>query len=90
LRDSDGKDVQPIVKVLPKPALADLFLQVAVGRGHDSDIDFDRMRRTQALKLFMLNHPEQLGLRLQRQLPDLVQAKGGTVGDFKPKGLVSL
>src|SRR3989339_424692 len=32
----------------------------------------------------MLNHPEQLCLNLQRQFPDLVQANGGTMGDFKP------
>ena len=32
----------------------------------------------------MLDRPEQLGLRLQRQLPDLVQAKGGAIGDLEP------
>ena len=56
--DSDGEDVEPIVKVLPEPALADLFLKVSIGRCHDPHIDFDGMGRAQALKLVMLNHPE--------------------------------
>src|SRR5512136_2668584 len=42
------------------------------------------MGRAQTLKFVMLDRPEQLGLRLQRQLPNLVQAKGGTVGDLEP------
>jgi hypothetical protein len=42
------------------------------------------MGRAQALKLVMLNHPEQLCLQLQRQLPDLVRAKGGTIGNLEP------
>ena len=32
----------------------------------------------------MLDRPEQLGLHLQRQFPDLVQTEGGTMGDFEP------
>ena len=42
------------------------------------------MGRTQALKFIMLNHPEQLALQLQRQFPDLVQTKSGTIGDLEP------
>ena len=38
--DRDGEDVEPIVKVLPKPALADLFLEVSIGRRYDPHIDF--------------------------------------------------
>ena len=86
-RDGDGEDVEPIVKVLPKPALADLFLKVSIGRRYDPYIDFDGMGRAQALKLVMLDHPEHLRLHLERQLPDLVQAKSGTMGDLEPADL---
>ena len=86
-RDSDGKYVESIVKVLPKPAIADLFFKVSIGRRHDPHIDFDGMGRAEALKLVMLNHPEQLCLDIQRQFPDLVKAKGGTIGDLKPTDL---
>jgi len=54
------EDVEPIVKVLPKPALADLFIKVSICRCYDPYIDFDGMGRAQALKLVMLDHPEQL------------------------------
>jgi len=50
-RDSDGENIEPIVKVLPKPTLTDLFLKVSIGRCHDPYIDFDGMGRAQALKL---------------------------------------
>jgi hypothetical protein len=35
----------------------------------------------------MLDRPQELCLRLQGQFPDLVQAKGGPVGDFEPADL---
>src|SRR4030042_3211296 len=86
-RDGDGKDVEPIVKVLPKPALADLVLKVPIWRCHNPYIDFGGLRRAQALKLVMLDHPEQLSLYLQRQFPDLIEAKGGAMGDLEPADL---
>jgi len=42
-RDSDGEDVEPVVKVLPKPPIADLFLKISIGRCYDPHIDFDGM-----------------------------------------------
>jgi hypothetical protein len=42
-RDGDGENVKTIVKILPKPAFADLFLKVSIGRCHDPYIDFDGM-----------------------------------------------
>ena len=68
----DGEDIEPIVKVLPKATLANLFLKVSIGCCHDSNVNFDGMGRTQALKLVMLNYPQQFDLQLQRQLPDFV------------------
>ena len=59
-RDGDGEDVEPIVKVLPKPAFPDLFLKVSICRCHDPYIDFDGMGRAQALKLVMLDRPDSL------------------------------
>ena len=46
--------------------------------------------RSQVLKLVMLDRPEQLGLYLQRQLPDLVQAKRGSVGNLEPADLPTI
>jgi len=83
MEDGDGEDVEPIVKVCGIGPCG-LLPQGFDGRCHDPGIDFDGMGRAQALKLVMLDYPEQLGLYLQRQFPDLVQAKGGTIGDLEP------
>jgi len=65
----------------------DLFLKVSICRCYDPYIDFDGMGRAQALKLVMLDHPEQLRLHLQRQFPNLVETKGGTIGDLESADL---
>ena len=65
--------ISQTVKVLPKPALANLFLQVTIGRGHDPDIEFDSLRRAEALKLVIFSTTSliyNLNTR-NRQLPQL-------------------
>ena len=42
------------------------------------------MGRSQTLKLAMLDDSQEFGLQFQRQFPDFVEAKGGTIGHFKP------
>jgi hypothetical protein len=37
----------------------------------------------QPFKLTILDYPEQFGLQFQGQSPDLIQKKGGAVGNFK-------
>jgi len=80
-RDGDGEHVQTIVKVLPKPALADLFFKVSICRRHDPHIDFDGMDEPRRSNSLCWTARSSLALHLQRQFPDLVQAKGGTVGE---------
>ena len=43
--------------------------------------------RTDALHLSVLQHSQELGLRLLRQVADLVEKEGASVGDFEFPGL---
>ena len=42
------------------------------------------MGGAETFKLLMLDYPEQLGLEFQRQFSNLVQAKGGPMGNLEP------
>ena len=82
-RQMDGEDVETIVQVLAERLLADRLEQVAVGGRDDADIDLDRLLAADALELALLEDAEQLGLRVGRQLADLVEEDGAAVGQLE-------
>src|SRR5206468_5374990 len=53
--------------------------QVLIGRRHDSDVDLERARPPQALEFALLEHPQDLGLRDQREIGDLVEEERAAV-----------
>src|SRR5208282_6091117 len=53
--------------------LADSGREVSVGRADDPDVESDGGRTSYALELSLLNHSQQFGLSLERQLADLVE-----------------
>jgi len=83
VEDSNGEDVEPIIKVLPKPALADLFLKVSivVARIRTSTLMvWEEPRRSNSLCWIAgAAWPAP-----PAAVPDLVETKGGTMGDFEP------
>ena len=42
-RNEDGKDIEPVIQVLPEAAVRQGLLQVPVGGCDDSDIGVDRL-----------------------------------------------
>jgi hypothetical protein len=90
-RARSGGDVQrehrePMEQVGAKPAGGDLALEIAVGRGDDADVHAVCAVRAHALNLAVLEHPEQLGLNLERQLANLVEKQGSAVGHLELAG----
>ena len=79
----DGNDAEPVVEVLPEGARLDGFLQVAVGRGDDADIQFNAFLAPHLHELPFLDHPQELGLDIQAQVADLVEEKGPVIGQFE-------
>ena len=58
-------------------------MQFAVGCRNDSDLDLDRARTTDPLKLAFLQHAQKFRLRPGRQLPDFIEQDRATVGELE-------
>src|SRR5579883_889609 len=81
-----GHDVEPEIEVLAEGAGAVFLLQVAVGGGDDAYVDLDALVAADGADLFFLQDAQQLGLHLERQLPDLVEEQGPAIGRLKQPG----
>ena len=70
-RDVQWKRCQPVEQVRTEAARRHLTRQVAVGRGNHAHVDAVRPVQSHPLNLAVLQHAQELGLDLQRQLADL-------------------
>src|SRR5262249_40610003 len=82
-RQRDGEDAEAIVEVLAERLLSDCLEQIAVGGGQDADIDLDRRAAAYPAGFAALQDAQQLDLRLGRDLADLVEENGATVGQLE-------
>ncbi len=58
-------------------------MKIPVGRGNDPDAHFFCLRASDGLELALLQHAQQLGLQVERQLADLVEKDGAAIGERK-------
>ncbi len=72
--------VEAVEQVFAEPALRHRFLEVDVGCGQHADVDPDRLPAADALKRSFLQHPQQIGLCVERQVADLVEEDGSAIG----------
>ena len=79
-RHPDREDVQPVVEVLAEPAVLDELDHVAVGRRDQAEIDLHRLLGADRIDLALLQGPQQLDLRVERQFADLVEEERTAVG----------
>ena len=82
-RQLDADHVQPVEQVLAEAAVLHLALQVDVGGGDDAHVDLDRLHAAEAHELAFLHHAQQLGLRLDRDVADLVEEDAALVGEVE-------
>src|SRR5262249_12396469 len=78
-RHAKGKDVQAIEEIGSESPGRDRLPQIAISRRDDPDVHSDALARPHRLELLLLQHPQQLDLRLERQLADLVQEDGASM-----------
>jgi len=57
--------------------------QISVGRCDEAHIHAAGVRASQTLELLFLQHSQELGLQLERNVPDLIQEKRAAVGQLK-------
>ena len=82
-RQLHGDDVQPVEQVLAELAFVHHVPQVDVGRGDDPHVDLDRLDAAEAHELALLDDAQQLGLRLERDVADLVEEDRALVGELE-------
>src|SRR6185436_7786492 len=78
-RDEDGEDVEPVVEILAEGAGGDRLLQVLVGGGDQAHVRLDRLGAADPLELPLLQDTEQLHLRRQVDVADLVEKQRAAV-----------
>ncbi len=88
-RQAEGDDVEAIVEVLAELPLGDQFLDIPVGRGHEPDIERDQLLAADPADLSLLEHAEQVDLRLGGHLADLVEEERAPLRHLEPAGLLT-
>jgi hypothetical protein len=89
-RHADGDDIQPVIEVSAKPAVRDLFLEVAIRRHDDARIHAERASATHAVELLVLQHLKELRLKARVHVADLVEEDGPLVGQLELAGLLGV
>ena len=78
-----GKHAQAVVEVLAERAFADHAPQVAMRGRDDADVHFLRLRGAEPLERAFLQHAQELGLQVEREIADLVEKQRAAVGQLE-------
>src|SRR5690242_17535726 len=81
---------ETIIEILAKLLLCDRGPEVFVGGSYDANIDFPRRQRADTQDFLILQYAQQLGLRAQWHVTDLIQENGALVGVFKKPRFILL
>ena len=88
-RQHDGKHIESVEQVLAKPSGSGLQPQAPVRRRNHPDVDAPRRVLAHSLELPFLQHPEELSLEFDRDLPDFVEEERAAVGGLEPSRAVA-
>ncbi len=72
-RPAQWKDVETVVEIFAKQTILYRLFEIPVAGGDDPHIQRDHLAAAEPLHLFLLQHPQQLGLQPQIHLGDLVE-----------------
>src|SRR5436305_229147 len=75
--------VEAIEEILAELPLIHHLAEVDVGGGDDPDIDPDRLDPAEAHEIALLDHPEQLRLRLERHVANLVEEDAAAIREIE-------
>ena len=79
----EGDHVEPVVEVLAEAARRDLLLEILVRRGDHAHVDLDRLGSADALEAVLLEDAQDLRLRHQAHVGDLVEEDRAAVGQLE-------
>ena len=87
-RDADLDDVQAVVEVFTELMRPHGRLEVAIGGGDEPHVGADGLLAAHARELAVLEHVQQLGLKPQRHLADLVEQERALVRRLELSGFL--
>jgi hypothetical protein len=79
----DRHDVQAEVQVLAELALLDLAAQILPGRRDHPQVDLLGLGAADPAQLALLEHPQELGLEIERQLAEFVEEHRAARGQLE-------
>src|SRR5262245_30611682 len=82
--------LQAVKEVLAEGAATDARSQIDVGRGDQTKVGPHESRAAEPPELALLEHAQQLGLRVERQVADLVEKERGAVGLLEDAGALGV
>src|SRR5207253_2170385 len=80
-READDVLVQTSEEVAAELPLLHVLIEIAMRRADDADVDALRRRRAEREDLARLEHAEELCLRVERHVADLVEEERAAVGE---------
>ena len=83
-RHLDFDDVEAEEEVFAEASGGDFRGEIAVRRGDDADVRFERLRAADALELARLQHAQELHLHFRRDFADFVEEERATFREFEP------
>ena len=75
--------MKPEVEILPEPPLTTHCLQISVGRRHDPDVRSHLLLPSHTPIAALLQDAQELGLKFERKLPDLIEENRPAAGLFE-------
>src|SRR5262245_35403732 len=88
-RQLNRKDTEPIVQILPEPALRHLLREITIRGRNDAHIDMTGPLFTDTLEPPFLNRAKQFALQFERNFADFVEEQRPAVGRLKPSGSIA-
>ena len=76
-------DVEAVIEIFAEAAFPDQREQIDVGGGDDAHVDLELFGAAEAHELALLNHAQELGLRLRADGGDFVEEDRSLIGDFE-------
>src|SRR5882672_1608596 len=77
------KNIQAVKQIFAKCLLLNHLPQIAISGCDQACIGSQRARASQTFELPFLEHAQQLGLKLERDVADLIQKYRSAIGQFK-------
>lgn len=69
----DGKDIQSVIQITAEPSLLNRSLQIGIRGGDYPHVDRNGLRAPDTIDQPILQHPQKLRLRLEREFPDFIE-----------------